>query len=110
MGQIWTDQNSLCFDGTKTSHSAYHSYDNQIGSYTNGAMFNAVLAGHWVAKRDGIDCAAKVNYDKFVTTGCATVHGNHVRAMKADRDEFGEYTDQVKNCPAVYYKVVPSCQ
>jgi hypothetical protein len=110
MGEIWTDQNSLCFDGTKTSHIAYHIYDNQIGSYTTGAMVNQILAGHWVAKEAGIDCAEIVNYDKFVTNQCATVHGNPVMIMKADRDKFGEYTEQVRNCPAVYFKVVPSCE
>jgi cbb3-type cytochrome oxidase cytochrome c subunit len=72
-------------------------------------MSNAVLAGHWVAKRDGYNCAEIVNYDQFVTTGCFTVHGNHVKVMKADRDEFGRFTDQVKYCPAVYYKVVDNC-
>ena len=110
MGEIRAATNSSpCYDGTKDSHSAYHIYDNQIRSYTNVAMADQILAGHWVAKRDGYNCAEMVNYDHFVTSGCFEVHGNHVKVMRADRNDFSEYSDQVQNCPAVYYKVVDNC-
>jgi hypothetical protein len=100
-----------CYNASSTSYAGRGIYDSQIANWTFPEISRKIIAGHWVAKKAGIDCAAKVKYEDYLTSACgSSVDGTIFKILGASRDEFGEHTDQVKYCPAVYFKVVPSCE
>jgi len=110
MGSIYTEfGNAKCTNATSaaTGNKAYGFYTSQVDNYTNSTTISKNIASHWVAKQNGVDCAARVNYNHFLSTGCVKMNDDTwAKMMKADRSEFADYESETKYCPAVYYKVV----
>ena len=110
MGSIYTQYGTAkCTNATSTAtgNKAYGLYTSQVDNYTNSSVISKNIASHWVAKQNGVDCAKKVNYNHFLSTGCVKKNDDTwAKMMKADRSEFGDYDDETQYCPAVYYKVV----
>ena len=110
MGSIYTQYGTAkCTNATSTAtgNKAYGLYTSQVDNYTNSSVISKNIASHWVAKQNGVDCAKKVNYNHFLSTGCVKKNDDTwAKMMKADRSEFADYENETKYCPAVYYKVV----
>ena len=80
-------------------------YPTQEINYTTNASYRKSVAGHWVAKQNGVDCSDLINYSDNVGATCYQFDDEIVKIKKASKSKF-DTVSKAKNCPVLYYKTV----
>ena len=80
-------------------------YPTQEINYTTNASYRKSVAGHWVAKQNGVDCSDLIDYSENVGATCYQFDDEIVQIKKASKSKFNNVS-KAKNCPVLYYKTV----